>query len=59
MKKGIEVLNEEFVLDEFHIEKYIRKMARLESSSTEKEQEETVKYLQECIEKGRRTELEK
>lgn len=59
MKKGIEVLSAEFVLDEFHIQKYIRKMARLGSSSTEKEQEETVKYLQECIEKGRRTELEK
>ena len=29
MKKGIETLRAEFVLDGFHIQKYIRKMARL------------------------------
>ena len=35
MKKGIEVLGAEFVLDEFHIQKYIRKLARVAGGSTE------------------------
>ena len=35
MKKGIEVLGAEVVLDEFHIQKYIRKLARVAGGSTE------------------------
>lgn len=58
MKKGIEVLGAEFVLDEFHIQKYIRRMARLADGSTEEEKEEIEKKLQEWIEKGNRKKLE-
>ncbi len=35
MKKEIEIPGAEFVLDEFHIRKYIRRMARLADSGTE------------------------
>ncbi len=58
MKKGIEMLGAEFVLDEFHIQKYIRRMARLADGSTEEEREEAEKKLQEWIEKGNRKKLE-
>lgn len=58
MKKGIEVLGAEFVLDEFHIQKYIRRMARLADGSTGEGREETEKKLQEWIEKGNRKKLE-
>lgn len=58
MKKGMEVLGAEFVLDEFHIQKYIRRMARLADGSTEEGREETEKKLQEWIEKGNRKKLQ-
>lgn len=58
MKKGMEVLGAEFVLDEFHIQKYIRRMARLSDGSTEEGREETEKKLQEWIEKGNRKKLQ-
>ena len=58
MKKGIEVLGAEFVLDEFHIQKYIRKMARLAGGSTEEEREAEEKKLQEWIKKGNRKKVE-
>lgn len=35
MKKGIEALGAEFVPDEFHIQKYIRRMAQLADGSAE------------------------
>ena len=57
MKKGIEVLDAEFVLDEFHIRKYIRKMAR-QGVSTEEGREEAEKNLLEWIKKGNRKKLE-
>ena len=58
MKKGIEVLGGEFVLDEFHIQKYLKKMSRLGERKTEEEREETEKKLQEWVEKGEKKELE-
>lgn len=58
MKKGIYVLGAEFVLDEFHIQKYIRRMARLADGSAEESREETETKLQEWIEKGNRKKLE-
>ena len=58
MKKGMEILGAEFVLDEFHIQKYIRRMARLSDGSTEEGREETEKKLQEWIEKGNRKKLQ-
>ena len=57
MKKGIEILGADFVLDGFHIQKYIRRMARL-SGGTEEEAEENRKKIQGWIEKGNRKELE-
>ncbi len=57
MKKGIEILGAEFVLDEFHIQKYIRKMARL-SGNTEETIEENKKKIQEYIENGNKKKLE-
>ncbi len=53
MKKGIEALGAEFVLDEFHIQKHIRKMARLADGSAEESREEAETKLQEWIEKGK------
>ena len=53
IKKGTE-----FVLDEFHIQKYIRKMARLAGGSTEEEREAEEKKLQEWIKKGNRKKVE-
>ena len=58
MKKGVDILGAEFVLDEFHIQKYIRKMARLGGGQTEEGREETAKKLLEWIEKGNRKKLE-
>ena len=57
MKKGLETLGAEFVLDGFHIQKYIRKMARL-AGDTEETREENRKKIQGWIEKGSRKELE-
>ena len=57
MKKGIETLGADFVLDGFHIQKYIRRMARL-AGETEEEVEENKKKIQGWIEKGRCKELE-
>jgi len=58
MKKGIEVLGAEFVLDEFHIQKYIKKMARLGGGRTDEEREEAEKQLREWVEKGNKKKLE-
>lgn len=58
MKKGIETLGAEFVLDEFHIQKYIKKMAYLAGGSMKADREETRKKLQEWIEDGNRKKLE-
>lgn len=52
------MLGAEFVLDEFHIQKYVRRMARLADASTEDVREETEKKLEEWIEKGNRKKLE-
>ena len=57
MKKGLETLGAEFVLDGFHIQKYIRRMARL-AGDTEEKREENRKKIQGWIEKGSRKELE-
>ena len=57
MKKGLETLGAEFVLDGFHIQKYIRRMARL-AGDTEEKREENRKKIQGWIEKGKRKELE-
>ena len=59
MKKGMEMLGAEFVLDEFHIQKYIRKMARLAADGgVEEEREAAEKKLQEWIQNGNRKKLE-
>lgn len=58
MKKGVEILGAEFVLDEFHIQKYIRRMARL-SGNTEEIREENKKKIQELIENGSKQKLGK
>lgn len=50
----MEMLGAEFVLDEFHIQKYIRRMARLGSGGREEE----VKNLKEWFENGNRKNLE-
>jgi len=57
MKKGIETLGAEFVLDGFHIQKYIRRMARL-AGGTEETKEENRKKIQEWLEEGSRKKLE-
>ena len=57
MKKGLETLGAEFVLDGFHIQKYIRRIARL-TGDTEETREENRKKIQGWISKGRRKELE-
>ena len=58
MKKGVEILGAEFVLDEFHIRKYIRKMARLGDGQTEEERKKAEESLLEWIEKGNRKKVE-
>lgn len=58
MKKEVDILGAEFVLDEFHIRKYIRKMARLGDRVTEEGKEKTAKKLLEWIEKENRKKLE-
>ena len=57
MKKGIETLGADFVLDGFHVQKYIRRIARL-AGETEEEMKENRKKIQGWIEKGSRKELE-
>ena len=57
MKKGLETLGADFVLDGFHVQKYIRRMARL-AGETEEEMKENRKKIQGWIEKGSRRELE-
>ena len=39
MKKGLEILGGTFVLDEFHLRKYVRRLARAETGEEEKEEE--------------------
>ncbi len=58
MKKGIEMLGAEFVLDEFHIRKYIRRMARLADGGTGEASEETEKKIEGWIEKGNKKKIE-
>lgn len=53
MKKGIELLGAEFVLDEFHIQKYIRRIMRVSG-----EDEEEKKKLQERLEKGNKKKIQ-
>ena len=54
MKKGIDILGAESVLDEFHIRKYIRKMIRLGGGATEEDRKKAEETLLEWIEKGNR-----
>ncbi len=58
MKKGLETLGAEFVLDGFHIQKYIRRTARL-TGDTEETREENRKKIQEWTSKGKCKELER
>lgn len=58
MKKGIDILGAESVLDEFHIRKYIRKMIRLGGGATEEDRKKAEETLLEWIEKGNRKKLE-
>ena len=51
MKKGIETLGADFVLDGFHIQKYIRRMARL-AEETEEEVEENKKKYKDGLKKA-------
>lgn len=44
MKKGLETLGAEFVLDGFHIQKYIRRIARLTGDTEETREENRKKY---------------
>ena len=44
MKKGLETLGADFVLDGFHVQKYIRKMARLAGETEEEMKENRKKY---------------
>ncbi len=55
--KGIETLGAEFVLDGSHIQKYIRRMARL-AGGTEETREENRKKIQGWLEEGSRKKLE-
>ncbi len=57
MKKGLEILEAEFVLDGFHIQKYIRRIARL-AGETEEGVEENRKKIQGWVKKGNRKGLE-
>lgn len=52
MKKGVEILGAEFVLDGFHLKKYIKKLA------CEIGEEEAEKKIRNCLEKGERKKLE-
>ena len=52
MKKGVEMLGAEFVLDGFHIKKYVKKLAR------ELGKEESEKDIMNYLEKGERKKLE-
>ena len=58
MKKGLETLGADFVLDGFHVQKYIRRIARL-AGETEEGMKENRKKIQVWIEKGSRKELER
>lgn len=57
MKKGVEIPGAKFVLDEFHIQQYIRRMARF-SGDTEETREKNKKQIQEWIENGSKKQLE-
>lgn len=57
MKKGMEILGAEFVLDEFHLWKYMRRMARI-CGETEESREEILKMLRKWAEEGKRRKLE-
>ena len=52
MKKGMELLGADFVLDEFHLKKYVKRMVR---STGEQEREAEVN---EWIKEGKKKELE-
>lgn len=52
MKKGVEMLGAEFVLDGFHIKKYVKKLSR------ELGKEESEKDIMNYLEKGKRKKLE-
>lgn len=57
MKKGVEVLGAEFVLDGFHLWQCTARMARL-CGETEEEKEKTRRTLMGWVEKGERKRLE-
>ncbi len=52
MKKGVEILGAEFVLDGFHLKKCVKKLA------WEGREEEAEKKIRNCLEKGERKKLE-
>lgn len=58
MKKGLEVLGAEAVLDGFHLSEYIRRMVRL-CVKTEEDRQDERKSLEEWIAEGKRKELER
>ena len=51
MKKGIEMLGGSYVVDEFHMKKYVKRMIRV--TGEEGQEEEVLKYL----ERGERKKL--
>lgn len=57
MKKGVEMLGAEFVLDEFHLTEYTARMSRL-CGDTQEEREKIQRELREWIGKGNRKRLE-
>lgn len=52
MKKGIDILGAESVLDEFHIRKYIRKMIRLGGGATEEDRKKAEETLLALVNKN-------
>lgn len=57
MKKGVDVLGAEFVLDEFHLSEYMGRMARL-CGDTQEESDKMLTALRGWIEKGDRKRVE-
>lgn len=55
MKRGREEIGTEYVLDEFHLIKYLKKLTR----HKKEKQEETINELKECIKEGKKKELER
>lgn len=58
MKKGVEKLGAELVLDEFHLSEYRIRISRL-CGDTQQEREEIHQKLREWMEKGNRKQMEK